>query len=41
MTERVVEAFRRLSFPQLDTKFATKQQRLAKIGTIPDNRERK
>ena len=34
MTERVVQAIRGLCFPQLDTKFTTKQQGLAKIGAI-------
>ena len=31
-----MEALRGLCFPKLDTKFTTKQQRLAKIGTIND-----
>ena len=34
MTKQVVCAFRELLFLQFDTKFASKQQRLAKIGTI-------
>ena len=34
MTKQVVWAFRELFFLQFDTKFAFKQQRLAKIGTI-------
>ena len=33
MTKQVVWAFRKLFFLQFDTKFASKQQRLAKIGT--------
>ena len=34
MTKQVVWTFRKLFFLQFDTKFASKQQRLAKIGTI-------
>ena len=34
MTKQVVWAFREFFFLQCDTKFASKQQRLAKIGTI-------
>ena len=34
MTKHVVWTFRKFFFLQLDTKFASKQQRLAKIGTI-------
>ena len=34
MTKQVVWAFREFFFLQFDTKFASKQQRLAKIGTI-------
>ena len=34
MTKQVVWAFRELFFLQFDTKFVSKQQRLAKIGTI-------
>ena len=36
MTKQVVWTFRKLFFLQFDTKFASKQQRLAKIGTILD-----
>ena len=34
MTKQAVWTFRKFFFPQFDTKFASKQQRLAKIGTI-------
>ena len=34
MTKQVVWAFREFFFLQFDTKFVSKQQRLAKIGTI-------
>ena len=34
MTKQVLWAFREFFFLQFDTKFASKQQRLAKIGTI-------
>ena len=34
MTKQVVWTFRKFFFLQFDTKFASKQQRLAKIGTI-------
>ena len=34
MTEQVVWTFRKFFFLQFDTKFASKQQRLAKIDTI-------
>ena len=34
MTKQVVWTFRKFFFLQFDTKFACKQQRLAKIGTI-------
>ena len=34
MTKQVVWTYRKLFFLQFDTKFASKQQRLAKIGTI-------
>ena len=34
MTKPVVWTFRKFFFLQFDTKFASKQQRLAKIGTI-------
>ena len=33
MTKQVVWTFRKFFFQQFDTKFASKQQRLAKIGT--------
>ena len=33
MTKQVVWTFRKFFFLQFDTKFASKQQRLAKIGT--------
>ena len=34
MTKQIVRTFRKLFFLQFDIKFASKQQRLAKIGTI-------
>ena len=34
MTKQVIWAFREFFFLQVDTMFASKQQRLAKIGTI-------
>ena len=34
MTKQVVWTFRKFFFLQFDTNFASKQQRLAKIGTI-------
>ena len=34
MTKQVVRTFRKSFFLQFGTKFASKQQRLAKIGTI-------
>ena len=34
MTKQVVGTFRKFFFLQFDTKFASKQQRLAKIDTI-------
>ena len=34
MTEQVVWTFRKFFFLQFDTKFASKKQRLVKIGTI-------
>ena len=34
MTKQVVWTFRKFFFLQFDTKFASKQQRLAKVGTI-------
>ena len=34
MTKQVVWTFRKFFFLQVNTKFASKQQRLAKIGTI-------
>ena len=34
MTKQVVWTFRKFFFLQVDTKFASKQQRLAKIDTI-------
>ena len=34
MTKQVVWTYRKFFFLQFDTKFASKQQRLAKIGTI-------
>ena len=34
MTKQVVWVFRKFFFQQFDTKFASKQQILAKIGTI-------
>ena len=34
MTKQVVWTFRKFFFLQFDTKFASKQQRLVKIGTI-------
>ena len=34
MTKQVVWTFRKFFFLQFDTKFTSKQQRLAKIGTI-------